>query len=97
MIIEQNHLIRSISTDILSAVKEKGERDIYKKSHVSLYTDFNLNFPLNCPADLEKFEEVLKEEDHFNAAVCIFDSYYTIYSILFLGDRIGELGRSQQL
>lgn len=71
VIIEQNHLIRSISTEILSAMKEKGERDTFEKSHGSrcLYTDFDIHFPINCVEDLEKFEEVLKKEENFEAAV----------------------------
>ncbi|CAG9825734.1 unnamed protein product [Phaedon cochleariae] len=70
VIIEQNHLIRSITTDLLSKMNAMGEIHDYQKSQgVSIYKDFNLDFPLNSEEDLEKFETVLKEGKNFDAAV----------------------------
>ncbi|CAG9815535.1 unnamed protein product [Phaedon cochleariae] len=52
-----------------NALKAKEDRKTQKKRHGSLYTDFEINFPINDSTDLEKFEDILKQEEHFDAAV----------------------------
>ncbi|KAG5883013.1 hypothetical protein JTB14_020118 [Gonioctena quinquepunctata] len=71
-VIEQNHFLRSLATDILLEVRQTRELgDMNEKTHCdeSLFLKYHLDFPLNSEEDLLKFNEILNIESNFNGAV----------------------------
>ncbi|XP_076285091.1 uncharacterized protein LOC143211370 isoform X1 [Lasioglossum baleicum] len=71
-IIEQQHLLRSIMTDVLSRVegleKSLKEHSAPGQKRPSIFK-LNILFPINCEQELQKFETHLQDENNFRDAV----------------------------
>ncbi|XP_074034287.1 uncharacterized protein [Leptinotarsa decemlineata] len=72
-VIEQNHLLRSLATDIPLEVRQTREIGDMNKNGThcdeSLFLKYNLCFPLNSEEDVLKFDEILNVDSNFNGVV----------------------------
>ena len=74
----QMFLIRALVTDTLQEVKNLRKEILSGRAAeqpgTSIFTKYNLQFPLNTMENLNKFNEILNDERQFKDAVSIIPS-----------------------